>query len=140
MRASKKSSSEQLNAFSSRMAALPGARSETRPRAPTHCPLSLLVPWDEPLPTGAVQGRRMSLVGRVEMGNKDVQVTLNTAKSKFLSPLGPLGLPHTFPSRWGEGTSAVLVVTARALWDRMCPCRAVARENHPGQPRCYLRA
>lgn len=51
MRASKKSSGEQLNAFSSRMAALPGARSGTRPRAPTLCQLSLPVPREEPLPT-----------------------------------------------------------------------------------------
>lgn len=52
MRASKKSISEQLNAFSSRMAALPEAMSEIWHKAPARSRnYSSLVPLKEPLPT-----------------------------------------------------------------------------------------
>lgn len=95
MRASKSSISEQLSAFGSRVAALPGARSETRPRArsandPSLCLGSSLCPPG----TG------------LDLGTE----ALNLLKSEFLSPLGPLGLSHAFPSRPGEGTRAVLLV------------------------------
>lgn len=49
------------------------------------------------------------------MGTEDVEMAVNLLKSQFLSPLSPLGLPRTFPSRQGEGTPAALLVTARAL-------------------------
>lgn len=95
MRASKSSISEQLSAFGSRVAALPGARSETRPRArsandPSLCLGSSLCPPG----TG------------LDLGTE----AMNLLKSEFLSPLGPLGLSHAFPSRPGEGTRAVLLV------------------------------
>lgn len=35
------------------------------------------------------------LVGQGGHGHEDVEVTVNLLKSKFLSPLGALGLSHT---------------------------------------------
>lgn len=68
MRASKKSISEQLNAFSSPMAALPEAMSEIQHGVPcTHSHnYPLLVPLRGPLPTRHTCERRM-LVGRGEI-------------------------------------------------------------------------
>lgn len=63
MRASKKSISEQLNAFSSRMAALPEAMSEIQHPAHSHS-YPLLVPLKDPLPIRHPCERRMLVGGR----------------------------------------------------------------------------
>lgn len=72
------------------------------------------------------------------MDTEDAEVAVNLLKSQFLSPLGPLGLPHTFPSRQGEGTPAALLVTARALWDshglERVPCMTAGKRKLSSQP------
>lgn len=107
MRASKKSISEQLNAFSSRMAALPEAMSEIQHQAPcTSHNYPLLVPLKDPLPIRHPCEKR---AGGREVGTEEE--TVNLCPSRGCAPWNFCALcPVCWP---------VLVPT-----QRLCqPCR-----------------